>query len=277
MNLPVTTSERESRAPALNSVYNALRVLDYLVENEEGGVSEMGRQLGLSPGAVYRLVSTLVVAGFADQNAETRRYVPGPKILRLATAMRSRIEFLDLAHVHLRRLMERAHETVNFGVLRGDLVVYVDRVLSREPLGVEVKIGSHVPAYCTALGKAILAFSDDSVRDAYFGRYSDQPDAQQFPTSSVTPRRPTAAALLKELSGIAKQGYAEDLGDYSPEIMCIAAPVLNSRGKPIAAISISAPATRFVAGRESFVPMIGIASRELTLLVREVGDDNPPL
>jgi DNA-binding IclR family transcriptional regulator len=259
-----------SRPPVLNSVNNALRVLDYLVEHGEGGVSEMGREFGLSPGTVYRLVSTLVQTGFADQNGENRKYVPGTKILELANSMRSRVEFLDLAHLQLGRLMERSQETVNFGVMRGDDVVYVDRVLSRQPLGVEVKIGSHVPAFCTALGKVLLAYGNEETRDDYLRRLSD--------IAVGTPHRvPSVGELRKELVQVVAKGHAEDTGEYSPDVECVAAPVLNSKGRAIAAVSVSGPATRFAAKRESIIPMVEIAGRELTLLIRELGDDNPPL
>lgn len=264
------TADVASRPPVLNSVNNALRVLDYLVEHGQGGVSEMGRELGLSPGTVYRLVSTLVQSGFAGQNGETRKYVPGTKILELANVMRNRVDFLDLAHAHLGRLMERAEETVNFGVMRGDNVVYVDRVLSRHPLAVEVKIGSHVPAFCTALGKVLLAFGDEARREDYLSRL---PEIGEGSAHHV----PTSAELQQELSGVAAQGHALDLGDFSPDIMCAAAPVLNSKGRAIAAVSISGPASRFAASQETIVPMVEIAGRELTLLVHELGDDNPPL
>lgn len=263
-------AEATTRAPVLNSVNNALRVLDHLVEHGQGGVSEMGRQLGLSPGTVYRLVSTLVQAGFADQNGETKKYVPGTKILELANAMRNRVDFLGLAHVHLGRLMERTHETVNFGVMRGDDVVYVDRVLSRHPVAVEVKIGTRIPAFCTALGKVLLAFGDKEARESYLSRLGelgadDEHDA------------PDATTLRRELAEVVAKGHADDRGEYSPDIMCVAAPVLNSKGRAVAAVSVSGPASRFSASRETIVPMVEIAGRELTLLLRELGDDNPPL
>jgi len=263
-------ADTATRPPVLNSVNNALRVLDYLVEHGEGGVSEMGRQLGLSPGTVYRLVSTLVQAGFADQNGETKKYVPGTKILELANAMRNRFDFLDLAHVHLGRLMDRAHETVNFGVIRGDDVVYVDRVLSRHPLAVEVKIGSHVPAFCTALGKVLLAFGDEAARESYLSRL---PDLSADHHGEV----PSSAEFRRELAEVVAKGHAEDLGEFSPDIMCVAAPVLNSKGRAVAAVSVSGPASRFSASRDTIVPLVEIAARELTLLVHELGDDNPAL
>ena len=254
----------------LSSVKNALRVLEYLVKNGEGGVSEMGRSLELSPGTVHRLVSTLVESGFADQNAENRKYMPGTRILELANAMRSRIEFLDLAHGHLERLMERAGETVNLAVLRRSDVVYVDRVVSNQTLAVEVRIGSHVPAYCTALGKALLAFGGREALDGYLERLDEiLQDEGHY--------KPNAAELKTELAKVKTQGYAEDNREFSPDIMCVAAPILNSRGRAIAAVSLSGPATRFGARRESLVPMVEIAGKELTLLLQALGEDSPSL
>lgn len=268
---PAKGKEDESGPPVLNSVNNALRVLDYLVEEGEGGVSEMGRQLGLSPGTVYRLVSTLVQAGFADQNGETRKYVPGTKILEMANSLRNRADFAGLAHLHLGRLVERSHETVNLGVMRGDDIVYVDRVLSQQPVAVEVKIGSRVPAYCTALGKAILGFSPDDTKESYLRRL---PQIGEGDNEHVVP---SVSKLRKELQEVASVGHAEDRGEYSPDINCVAAPVLNSKGVAVAAVSISGPASRFAAQRDVIVPLVEIAGRELTLLVHELGDDNPPM
>lgn len=260
---------REKREFMLKSVSNALRVLEYLVEHGEGGVSEMGRDIGLSPGTVYRLVSTLVDAGFADQNIDNRRYIPGPRILHLANVMRNRVEFLDVGRAHLERLTDRANETVNFAVMRNDEVVYVDRVVSNQPLAVEVRIGSHVPVFCTALGKVLLAFSSDEVRESYFARLSEFPDDGHF--------KPTESQLRTELARIVAQGYAEDKGEFSPDISCVATPVLNSKGRAIAAVSVSGPATRFAARKDALIPMIEITGKELTLLVTELGDDNPRL
>jgi DNA-binding IclR family transcriptional regulator len=230
----------------------------------------MARALDLSPGGAYRLVSTLAAAGFAEQNPENRKYLPGTKILQLANSMRSRVEFLDLAHSHLDRLMHRAQETVNFGVLRGDDVVYVDRVLSNQTLGVEVKIGSQVPAYCTALGKVLLAHSDPETRDRYLARLPEL-------TKGSRHHVPTRKQLERELSVAEARGYAEDKGEFSPDIACAAAPVLNSHGRAVAAVSVSGPATRFNSRRETLIPMVEIAGKELTILLQELGDDNPRL
>jgi DNA-binding IclR family transcriptional regulator len=158
---------------------------------------------------------------------------------------------------------------VNLGVLRGEDVVYVDRVLSSQPLSVEVRIGSRVPAFCTALGKVMLAYGDSGGRERYMKRLPG--------LASEAHRPPTKAHFLKELKEIEARGYAEDLGEFSPDIMCVAAPVINSRGLAVAAVSVSGPASRFKPRRESLIPMVEIAGKELTLLLAELGEDDPRL
>ena len=254
----------------LNSVGNALRVLEHLVERGESGVSEMARDLDLSPGGVHRIVSTLVEARFAEQNRDNRKYLPGSRILELANAMRSQVEFLDLAHGHLERLMQRTQETVNFGVLRGDEVVYVDRVVSNQPLAVEVKIGSRVPAYCTALGKALLAHAEPTARDSYLNRLKDLGQGDG-------PSVPTREHLEEDLSRIRVRGTADDPGEFSPDIACVAAPIFNGRDRAVAAVSISGPASRMRARRDLLEPMVEIAAKEISLLLKELGEDSPRL
>ena len=104
----------------LSSVANSLRVLVTLVNHGEIGVSDIGRELDLTGGTVFRLLSTLCEAGFAEQNLENRKYRPGPQVLELANTIRSRTSFIDVAHAELETLMNQSAETVNLGVLRGD-------------------------------------------------------------------------------------------------------------------------------------------------------------
>lgn len=254
----------------LNSVSNALRALEYLVEHREVGVSELARALEVSPGGAHRLLTTLAEAHFADQNADNRKYRAGSRIFELANAMRDQVDFLDLAHSHLERLMSRSEETVNLGVLRGDDVVYVDRVASNQPLSVEVKVGSRVPAYCTALGKTLLAHALPEVQESYLNRLPEI-------TKASSHHVPTRKQLDQELARAVRRGNAEDIGEFSPDIACIAAPVLNSHQRAVAAVSVSGPASRIKGSREKLFPLVEIAGKELSLLLQELGDDSPRL
>ena len=231
----------------------------------EVGISDIARDLELTVGTVYRLVSTLTEAGFAEQNSENRKYRPGPKVLTLANEMRSNKDFLSVGHRSLERLMELTGETVNLGVRRGDKIVYVDRVVSNEPLAVEVKVGSQVPAYCTALGKAILANSDPSERDAYVVRLRNLAAADGL-------KPPTQKDFERELDNVKLLGIAIDRGEFSPDIACVAAPVIGDRGKAVAAVSVSGPRSRVEARVDDLIPLVEITGKELSTLLQEIGE-----
>lgn len=236
----------ESR-PMLSSVANALRVLEYLIETGEARVSEIGRELNVTVGTAHRLVGTLVGSGFAEQNSTNRRYRPSLKLLVLANKMRSRLGIRDLTHNRLEELTEATHETANLGILDSDRVLYVDKVFSDQVFGIEAKVGTRLPAYSTALGKVLIAYQDESAREDYLARI-----AAALGTDGEHPP-PDPAALRKELTAAMQRGYAEDPGEYLPDVFCVAAPVKNARGNAIAAVSISAPRSRYKAGRDGFI------------------------
>lgn len=242
----------------LSSATNTLRTLEYLVDNREAGVSEIGRALGVTPGTAHRLVSTLVAEGFAEQNADNRKYRPGPKVLSLADRVRSRIDVREIAHEHLVALADSVRETANLGTLQEHRIVYFDKVLSDQPFGIEAKIGSRVPAYCTALGKAILAHADEPALDRYLAAM----EAGSVGDDVHVP--PTRKAFQAELAKVARRGFAEDIGDYLPDIFCVAAAVIDAEQQPVAALSVSVPRSRFRANRKALIDAVCEAAAALS-------------
>lgn len=248
----------------LSSVANALRVLEFLVDAGEAGISDVARGLGFTVGTTFRIVSTLVEAGYVVQNPENRRYRPGPKIPDLARRMRGSDDFVELAHSHLERLRDEADETVNLGVLRDGQVVYLDRAVTDQPLAVAVRVGSQVPAYCTSLGRAILARSGEATVADYLDRLPVLARGQVQPA-------PTVEQLLAVLDAAREQGYAEDRGDFAEGISCVAAPVLGADGYSVAAVSISGPSPRIEPCRTDLTALVVRAANELSELLRSVG------
>jgi IclR family transcriptional regulator, acetate operon repressor len=250
----------------LSSVGNALRVLEELVEAGEAGVSDVARALGLTVGTTHRLIGSLVEAGFAEQNAANRKYRPGAKIPILARRMRAGVDFGALAHGQLELLGTAARETVNLGVLRDREVVYVDRVAADQPLTVTVRIGSRVPAFCTGLGKALLAFGPDEEREAYernVGKIAK--DAGHA--------RPDGKAFSRTLDEVRRRGYATDDGEFAPDIACVAAPILGPDQRAIAAVSISGLRTQIQERQDELKDMVQLAAKEISDLAATVGDD----
>jgi DNA-binding IclR family transcriptional regulator len=249
----------------LSSAANALRALEYLVKSHEAGVSELGRALDVAPGTAHRLLGTLVAEGFAEQNDDNRKYRPAPKLLLLADHIRSRHDIRELAHDRLIELAEEVHETVNLGILQDSRVVYVDKVLSDQVFGIEAKVGSRVPAYCTALGRAILAQVDDSTLDRYLSAMEEgsATDDDHAP--------PSRAALKGQLAKAARQCFAEDLGEFLPDVFCVAAAITDANGHAIAAVSASVPRSRFRANRKQLARAVQKAARELSDHFVELG------
>lgn len=251
--------------PVLSSVANALRVLEYVAREGEAGISQIARDLGLTVGTVYRLVATLADAGYVEQNPSNRRYRPGPKVPELARVIRPDSDFVALAHPRLQRLMAEAGETTNVGVLRDGMVVYIDRAVTSQPLAVAVSIGSRVPAYCTSLGRAILAYTDPEVRADYLRRLPRL--ARNDP--QVTPSRDQLTAMLDTTSD---RGYAEDNGEFSPDIACLAAPILDARGLAVAAVSVAGLRSRITERRGELLPLVQDAAKELSELLQTLGN-----
>lgn len=255
----------ESERPMLSSVTNSLRVLVTLVNHGEIGVSDIGRELDLTGGTVFRLLSTLCEAGFAEQNRLNRKYRPGPQVLELANTIRSRTSYIDIAHGELETLMNQSAETVNLGILRGDDVVYVDRVVgTRHQLVMEVRVGSAIPAFCTAMGKSLLAWAEPGVQRDYLARLSKMTTAE-----GIAP--PARQTFARELELVLTVGHSEDHGEYSPDIACVAAPVLDAAGRAIAAVSISGPRHRIETRRADLIPLVREGAKRLSELAQRLG------
>jgi DNA-binding IclR family transcriptional regulator len=249
----------------LSSVTNSLRVLEYLVEEREAGVSEISRALDLTIGSVYRMVSTLSELGYVEQNPTNRRYRPGSKIPQLARRLTAGQDFVTLARPYLERLVAQTGETVNLGVLRDQQVVYVDRAVADQPLAVSVQIGSRVPAYCTALGRVMLANESPEVVAAYLEALDHLP-------ANGAAEPPSRKAFSDILQQAKHEGHAVDRHEFSRDIACVAAPILDASGLARAAVSVSAPSSRAAGRFDDITPMVRATGKELSELLQLTGN-----
>jgi IclR family acetate operon transcriptional repressor len=137
----------------------------------------------------------------------------------------------------------------------GGDIVFIDRVGSHEPLSVTTQIGAWEPMYCTALGKAILAFVEGA----------EMKDLVQPPLKRFTRKTATSIAELRRiLRPVAAHGYAVDDGEYADGIRCVAAPILNDQRYPIAALGISGPKFRLPPEK---VRRFGVLLRDTALVI----------
>lgn len=190
---------------------------------------------GQPRGTLHRQLSHLVQEGLLELRPD-HAYVPGLRLLKLASASWARNEFRAVAAPFLEALHRQTGETVHLGVLRGREIIYLDKVESRQAVRMNSQIGNASPVYCTGVGKAALAALDTEALDALLSGL----DFRRFTPQTITSR----AALLDELARIRLSGIAFDREEHEPGIRCVAAPVFDAGRALVAGVSVTGPAYR---------------------------------
>lgn len=245
----------ERRGPTANKRNNSTslrRALDTLLHlGTDSGhprgstLTELSSALGLNKSTLLRLLAPLCEARLVERDAETGRYRLGWRTAQLGQAYLERLDLRGIAHDVLHDLMVRTGETAHLVIADLPDVVYVDKVDTPQPVRMYSRIGVRQPAYCTAVGKALLAHADEA---AVRGVIDD----------GMPPRTPntctTAAALYAELAAVRDRGYAVDEIENEADIRCVGAPIFDHAGAASCAVSVSGPATRVTRDR---VPELG--------------------
>ncbi len=230
-------SAKPSRDPYIvQPVFKALKVLTCLAEaGRELRLSEIVLLVKLPKSTVYKYLQTLCAARYVMHDPQGDAYWLGSQAWSLGRTVDPSLRVREIAQPLMNELRDQFGETVNLGVLHGHDVVYLEMAQSRQTIRMQASIGAHDPAYCTALGKAILAFLNES--------HWLQHVPPQLPAR--TPKTITThTQMLEELKLTRERGYALDRGENEEGALCIGAPIRDQDGKVIAALSISAPAYR---------------------------------
>jgi IclR family transcriptional regulator, KDG regulon repressor len=248
--------------PAIESVDRALRLLQELGRHGSGAtLDELAGAAGFPKSSVHRTLASLRERGFVSQH-DDGKYLIGSELLRVAFDFYERIDVRSVLRPLLVRLSERFNETVHLGVLDGGDVVYLDKLESTHPIALTSRVGGRNPAHCTAVGKALLAWSyptDEALR-AWVARRGPLERRTQ---SSIT----TVDALIREAARIRADGFARDREESELGVRCVAVPLFLGGTLPRAAVSISAPKERLPASRMREIgPSLIRATREAALL-----------
>lgn len=224
---------------SIQTVANALTLLEAFEHAETLGVSELSRRLALHKNNVFRLLATLEERGWIEQVPEGDRYRLGLRCLDLGQSFVRSRSLLREARAELAALAAESGETAHLAVLRGVEIVHLAGEQPDRLLLAGLRVGRRLPAYCTALGKALLGCSDDSVREAYDRSVSDEMLVARTPSTVVD-----RIKLVEQWRAAASAGFAIDLEECEPGLCCAAAPVLDGMGRVVAALSITGPASR---------------------------------
>jgi len=227
------------RKGSLNSGLRCLEALRLLSNADSDlALQEIANALDLHPSTAHRVMATLVSQGFVEQEAD-RRYRLGLEAFAVGAGFLRQSAIRRAALHALMRLTERAQTSSYLALWQHGKAVIVDAYPMPGMYYFHSEIGSVVPCYAAAIGKALLAFRDKH-------EWEKAGPLRRFTQNTVT----TQAALNRELERIRRNGYSIDNEEVVPGCRCVAVPIPNGRGKPLAAISISGPSSLVTPARE---------------------------
>jgi len=221
----------------INSVLRAAQILDSF--NPQKPVytnTELSRKLGLNKTTVTRLLYSLEKAGFVERDPKTKEYGLTHKLYRIGSVYISQVDLHRVAMPELAKLGSFCQETVHLVILNEWKAFYLDKVESPQSIRLISSIGNTCPAYCTGVGKVLLAFLPEEELKGFFRSVELK---RYTPNTICSPKE-----LKVHLKMIKEQGYAIDDSEHEPEVRCVAAPVYGRNGSVIASISIAGPVYR---------------------------------
>jgi DNA-binding IclR family transcriptional regulator len=211
----------------------AFHVLDAFSDDADGiTLTALAHRTGMPKGSLHRMLSQLVEFGVLERVGDS--YFLGLHLFELAKQVPLQSRLREVALPYMMDLYEGAHETIHLGVLDDLEVIYVERLGGHRQVRCATRVGGRMPAYCTGLGKAMLAFSPGELIRRVV-------DAGLKPLTPHTIRLP--GLLVQDLLRSREQGYAVDREEAVVGVTCVAAPVTRE-GRPIAAISVTGPSSR---------------------------------
>lgn len=221
----------------VQSVERTLDIVETLSEYKTGvGVTTLSKELKLHKSTVHRLLTTLMLRKYVEQDPETSKYKLGMRLFELGNAVLSKLDIRQHAMPYLRQLWRTTGETIQLAIVDQNKVLYVDVLETLERVGVKSNVGERVPLHCSAPGKTWLASLPED-------RMAEVLKLVKF--EPFTPFTIDNMDKLKASISQAKElGYSVDNQEYSADLISVASPVRNYRGRVIACIAITAPALR---------------------------------
>jgi IclR family transcriptional regulator, KDG regulon repressor len=228
--------DKVSKVGRLSSVTSALLVLKaFSAEEAEIGISSLAKRLGLAKSTTHRLAVTLAAEGFLEQNPETGRYRLGLSLFTLGALARRRMDVSNVSRPLLGTLRDKFQEASTLAILSGRSIMYLHNLESGQAIGIRAHIGDLKPAFCTAEGRVLLAFSPPAVVTEVLA-------AELLPRTANTETDP--AVLRRLLDEVRATGYALDDEESEDSMRCLAAPVRDISGKVVAAVGLAGPTVR---------------------------------
>jgi IclR family KDG regulon transcriptional repressor len=232
---PLLDHAQERHDRMEKTVAKAFRVLESLARSDgPRALGDVASDCELTKSNAHRLLQTLTELQYVHQAPESRNYEATLRVWELGTSVFGRFDIRTAAAPYLRALQEESGESVHLSIFDNGDAVYIDKLDSQEAVGAYIRVGERVPAYCTATGRAMLAYLDErTITEA--GR-----ELQRHTDLTISKPEELTAAL----DDVRRLGYALTRGEWRRGVVGVAAPIRSQSGTVIAGIGAAGPEER---------------------------------
>jgi IclR family pca regulon transcriptional regulator len=217
------------------SLARGLRVIESFESHHEGrSIVEIAHSTGLSRAAIRRILHTLELLGYVEHSRQV--YSLKTQVLRLSFSFLSSSSVVEAARPILENISEQLHESSSMSMLDGSQIVYVARSAASRILAAGLSVGSRLPAYCTSMGRVLLASLPDDQLNTYL---------RSLKPKSYTPKTLTRIPQIKRaIIQVRKDGYAVVDEELEAGLRSIAVPVFTRSNHVVAAINVGTHVSR---------------------------------
>lgn len=252
-------------AGSVQTLDRAIALMRHVADADGLSLTEAAAAAALPPSTAYRMLATLQHHGIVEFDETAQLWHIGADCFRIGSAFLRRRKIAERGRQVMQALVARSGETANLAVAEEDGVVFVSQVETHEPIRAFFRPGTRGPFHASGVGKAILAHLPPVRAAAMVERLS----LERFTDRTVT----EPATLLRELERIRARGWALDDEERNPGMRCVAAPIFNEYGEPVAGLSLSGPTVRMTRATVGALgPVVRDAAAEIT---RSIGGNGP--
>lgn len=259
------------------SVRRALEILTLIsTRGEPLSVADIVTALGLPKSTAYELVRTLTDAGYVERMGRQGNLFLGRKLFELGMQYRAKIDLLDEGGRIVEALRDATGETVQFSVLDAGMMLVLMKEEGNQPLRIVSRVGSRIPVNWSAAGRLLVSDLDDAaLQQLLAGTVAQSPTGRALTDVD---------ALMQQVRKFRRQGFAIEINESNEHAGCVAAPVIDGRGRCVAALSVVVPEQRLrPAERDRLVAALRSAAAKLSARLgapadpaRSGGRANPP-
>ncbi len=255
----MTQTKRKKSDYIIQSVDHALDVLEaFHGDDDELGITELSRRLKLHKNNIFRILATLENRDYIEQNPATDNYRLSLGTLELGQTYIRHTGLLRVARPIMEELNRTVNENVYIGILKDRYAFYLDVVESSHTVRVLSRVGCRIPTYCSAMGKAQLAFEAPETVAEILGKK----ELKKFTPTTISDRD----KLVEHLVLVKQLGYAVDDEEWDEGVRCVGAPIFDYTRKVVGALSVSGPSVRMSLDqiRKDYAPLVRGACEEIS-------------